>query len=626
MKNHIITLNFLPLKSSDFTFDVFRKKVKPNEKKWDKKVRYYKLPDENGKYIPYWVSFYPLKDAELFSCKASTNIDLTKEYLKYLLIKRSNEEHIKLHQYSKKFEQKRVYFLIEKIKDKNQKVIGDRTIWLEPYFLKNRKAFGFLINYKFIKSDKYPFNKEVLKHSLSLNDDYQSNLNYYIDKYTYLFNFIDTFLPKIKYLTNAIEISSSFQELKSSFLKIKQYLFSNNQQMNSQFRGIMEFGPYQEINESPFYFYIFKPEHRPYALDLLQALNGDSFITFKGLSTFKLPNQNKYNTKAFYIKEYSDTELDKIFSKILETKKLNPIIIIVLPKKEERFYIKLKNKCLKFNIPSQVVHIETINNNLQLKWSVGSIALQIFSKLGGVPWIVTPSNKNTLIVGIGQSHKYDEETKKILRFYSYSVLLDSSGKFLEIKQLADEQDKHAFLKSLAYNIKEIVRNYQNYEKIVFHVSEKINKNDIKTIENALRTIDNNIELSIIKINDNPKFFGFNKNENSLVPYESSYIQLSNNEFLLWTEGLNLHSKKVYKRYGNPLHITFHYSNKEEFYNFHEKYLQDILNLSGANYRGFNAKAFPVSIFYPKLISKFSKYFKELNLDFVTTNTTKPWFL
>jgi hypothetical protein len=44
------------------------------------------------------------------------------------------------------------------------------------------------------------------------------------------------------------------------------------------------------------------------------------------------------------------------------------------------------------------------------------------------------------------------------------------------------------------------------------------------------------------------------------------------------------------------------------------HLQDIINLSGANWRGFNAKNTPISIYYPELIAKFISKFDEYNLD------------
>ncbi len=175
-------------------------------------------------------------------------------------------------------------------------------------------------------------------------------------------------------------------------------------------------------------------------------------------------------------------------------------------------------------------------------------------------------------------------------------------------------------------IPEIIKNYSQYQykKVVFHIPEKIKHEAIKKIEDALRQFDKSIELYIIRVNDDSKFFGYAINNNSLIPYESTYIKLSHNEFLLWTEGLNFHNPTPRKRYANPIYIDFYYSNQESVN--YESFLQDILNLSGVNYRGFNAKALPVSMFYPKLISNFYKHFKKYNLQFPIEKKDKMWFL
>ena len=214
----------------------------------------------------------------------------------------------------------------------------------------------------------------------------------------------------------------------------------------------------------------------------------------------------------------------------------------------------------------------------------------------------------------------------IKKFYAYSVLLESSGKFLKIQPLANAVSKSDYLRQMVNSVSLLLDDVSNrYNKVVFHIPEKIKLKDIKEIEKVLNNSNTNISLYIIKINENSKFFGYDNNNNSLIPFESSYVRLSNREFLIWTEGLNYHNPMVRKRYGNPLYVEIFYSNSKEDKNY-KLLLQDILNLSGANFRGFNAKALPVSIYYPKLIAKFNKGFEDFNLDMIIKNAEKPWFL
>ncbi|MCA9732573.1 hypothetical protein KC799_10610 [candidate division KSB1 bacterium] len=623
-----IALNFLQLSTSDFNFQIFRRKSKNNEKFWDDKIHCYNLPDSRGVYTSYWVAFNQFDNSEAFECNSlKTNIEVTKWYINHLLVNKIKKHNVSIHPRTDRFSKKKVFISLKKIKDGSNKVIGDKTIWLEPYFLKKYMQFGFLIDYSFVKSKNYPFNREVQKYSLSLSSDYRSNVNYNIDKFQILQSFLRQDLPNIKNLNEAIEISDILSNLEVNTLKTKIYIFKNQETDNSQFNGVMKNGPFAPVSSNPYYIYLFKEEYRANGVELLKALNGSTYQTFEGLQKFELPKQTKSNTRAVLIENYSPKTVDDVILELKQISHSNPIIISIIPETEENFYYTLKNKSLQENIPSQTVHIETINNNNKLKWSIGGIALQIFTKLSGVPWIVKPSHQKCLIVGVGQAHKYSKSKKCFERFFSYSVLIDSSGEFIAIKQLANETDKSKFLRGISESIVKLIEDHPEYNKIVFHIPQKITHEEIAKIENTLQEINTNIELSIIKINDNPKFTGYHLSENTLIPFESSYAQLSENQYLLWSEGLNYHNKKAVKRYSNPLHVSFYYTNrKNNDFEDHTKYLQDILNLSGANYRGFNAKALPVSVYYPKLIANFSKHFKELDLNFATQDSKKPWFL
>ena len=613
MNKNKIALNFLPLNTSKFSFNVFTRKSSPNEKRWDENIRLLKLPDNDNKYINFWVSFEQFEDSEEITINSNINIELTKWYLFTLLKNRLKNENIEFKPSEKSFNPFRIYIITEEITEK-----GKKSVWIEPYYLKIKNEFGFLVDYKFIKNQNSVFDKYIQRLSLSLNDSYQSNKNFYIDKYRYIINFLKKDFSNFKELSQYLIIDTNFEKLTCKELKTKNYIFRNNNS-NSQFNGLMQyevFQPAPNTNQLT-YIYLIKDDKKQYANDLIKALNGE-FPTFKGVNKLGLPKQTNDNTRALIIEDYNNfkDKLEEISSNI------NFIIISIFPSKEEKFYYELKNYCLNKNIPLQTIHIETIADENKLKWSVSGIALQMFTKLGGVPWLVKTENNNCLIVGIAQS--IERTGENISRFFAYSVLLEASGKFLKIEPLADEKTKNDFLNTVVNNVSRILDENKNYQRIIFHVPEKIKKETVKKIEEILIKSRQNVELYILRINDDSRFFGYDENNNSLIPYESSYIQLSENEFLVWTEGLNYQNPKPLKRYGNPLYIQFFYSNQQNYAK--ELLLQDILNLSGANYRGFNAKALPVSLYYPKLISNFYKHFKEINLDQISVKTDKLWFI
>ena len=75
-----------------------------------------------------------------------------------------------------------------------------------------------------------------------------------------------------------------------------------------------------------------------------------------------------------------------------------------------------------------------------------------------------------------------------------------------------------------------------------------------------------------------------------------------------------------------MHIPF--LNLDNSKGFDErKYLQDVLNLSGANWRGFNAKSIPISIYYSQIIAKYTEAFEMIDgYEENSISNDKPWFL
>ena len=626
-----IALNFLPLEEQNFSFTIYRKLKKSNEKKPKEATKSYRLPvkdnnEENWTF--YWISFNEVDGYEKFICEASLNPYLTELFL-FLKLKEIAKEKIQtqIAKITEKYYTKRIFFSI-----KEQK-IGKQVVWIEPYFLRSENELGFIIDFDFIKSDEHLFDKEVQKFSLSLDNYYRANKNYHSDKFDFIKLFIHNILPKVNKLETNIIISNKLKVLQVNFLETKIYRTKNEETSPSQFMGIKNNGPYGGLKTKPCFYFIFKPEHTDYARDLVKALEGKKYHTFEGLNKmFEIDfdvSKNSSNIKRLSINDYSKEEINKIAQQ-LKNDSSNKIAIFIFPEEKEEFYFSIKNQLLQFGIVTQGVHVETLKYENKFKWSISSIGLQIFAKLGGIPWRMKPSNDNCLIVGIGQAHDkvQDSEGKThIKKYFSYSVLVDSSGEYISMNKLSENENEDNYLKELSEKIENTLLQYQEkYDKITIHIPYKIKDEEIEIIKNAAIKIKDNIEVVVLKIGDKSKFFGYNSEHNSLIPYESSFIQLSSRDYLVWTEGINFHNKKVIKHYANPLHVDIYYVNKKKEDIDTKIYLQDILNLTGANWRGFNAKAIPISMFYPRIISKFIKFFDQYNLDDIEFENLPPWFL
>ena len=70
----------------------------------------------------------------------------------------------------------------------------------------------------------------------------------------------------------------------------------------------------------------------------------------------------------------------------------------------ERPYYEAKASFARLGIPTQMVTAELLQNDRKFGWSVASIALAVFAKLGGIPWVVeSPAVDKDLIIGVGRA-------------------------------------------------------------------------------------------------------------------------------------------------------------------------------------------------------------------------------
>ncbi len=637
IKNDIeIRLNFFPLVKQDFEYSLWRKEYSQGEKRNEEFRDYYRntLPVQNdiNQRKDYWVSFSEptIYGFEKYNCKPHYNHKLTQYLLFHLLKNRS------------KYCIDKDKFVIDGIYRKKINYIlqthpqGKEAVWLEPYYLNSENKFGYLADYKFIKNRDVPFTREIQKLSLSLDGNYRSNRNFYQDKYDKIKYFLKTYKGKIFPIISeeigvSIDIMDSFQKVKDTFsLKTKEYVFGNNNISNSQFKGLQTYGPLDKIQKTVQLVFIFQSRDKYLIDDLIEGLQGkSSYILFDGLKKFFDLNVNSYEKKE--MDDFSDESLNDIVTYLQETLK-NPGINRILPifvidkDIEEDTYYKIKNVLLNEEIPSQFVTRQLLKNRDSLNWSVSNIAVAIFSKLGGKPWKVKPSNEKCIILGIGQSHLI--RNGNVQKYFAYSVCTDSSGLYEKINVLGRSNSRENYLSQLKERLIETIKEFsnKNYDKFVLHVPFKIKKYEIERIYEAIQeqsNIDSDHRFVILRVNQENKFFGY-ANTNSLVPYESAVLPLSSNEYLIWFEGLQYHRTKIIKRIPGPVYVQFYWANHDLDITEKKSYLQDAINISGANWRGFNAKNLPISIYYCQLISKFLSKFPEEIED--VENIQNPWFL
>lgn len=629
-----VALNFLEITPQPFQMDFHVKKVKnPDQPSPYTNVKRYNLPgnlaNPDSEFVLYYISETPLEGFESATINSTLNSVLTVHKLFESLLQKCRQTL-----------REGIDFTVEDSFRKKINIIispsdlGREEIWVEPYYLNVSQKFGFLIGFHFNLADGQAFNKAVQQKSLSLGADGRENINFYADIYNKLQFFIGHFKPRLFPLEQGGGISTSFKEITSQHLEAKKYIFNNNRVETSQFQGVKKHGPLVKIADNCLICFMYRPEDKPFSHDLFYALKGDKFGTFPGMEAMFSFSLGKDHVTGFPLADYSQETIAAAITQLKNIGGDRPTLPLLLipwsrndctPEENDTYY-RIKHQFLSQGLPTQFVSLKQMKTRDGLKWSISNIGLATFSKLGGLPWKLQPRHDKCLIVGIGQAHrKLNDGT--VNRYFAYSVLTDSSGLYDSIKILSKSDQKDTYLNGLTENIKGVINSMAaKYDKFVIHTPFKLKTEEVNALKAGLQKVAGK-EIVAIKFNEDSKFFGFALSNNSKVPFESSCVPLGRRQYLVWFEGLQYHNPTIRRRIAKPMHIEFIYSSNTELGNNDEiSYLQDAINLSGANWRGFNAKTSPVSVYYAKIIAKYIGCFDRLGLPEIDIENMPPWFL
>jgi len=369
----------------------------------------------------------------------------------------------------------------------------------------------------------------------------------------------------------------------------------------------------------------------------LKALRGDTFTTFSGMEKMFRMSIGRNNVTGIEVAGFDAQSIQSACDTLRAQhpkEHILPIALVPYSKHTSEQmtadYFRSKHAFLQQRFASQFIdRLKTMGDKNALKWSISNIGLATFAKMGGTPWKIKPSTRNCLIVGIGQAHVINDD--KVDKYVAYSVLTDSSGTYETIRVLANTKDKAAYLENLKSNLKKVLLSHQNtYSSFVLHVTFSLKREEIEAIKNLLTELkkESNVngEFVVIKFNDHNDYFGFSTQHNSRVPFEGTVTPLSKKEFVMWFSGVSAADSKAPKKPERPVHLKVLYPESPLPLEDLQRLMQDAINIAGANWRGFNAKSMPISVYYAKLIADYYAQFRLAGLEDVDMDNLPPWFL
>lgn len=643
----LIDLNFLPLDTTDFVIPIFRSRFNGEPRQDGYFVAPLPVAQDGGhdsKYAHFRVSLSDYNNAESYSFRADENPQLMTSIL-WFYFKRWAEQLVAEQKVKAdiidRFD-KFVSFVVEDLQK------GQRVIKAHPYYLNATGQYGVLLDFAFRKKPGVPFDREVQQLSFSIDRAGKSNANSYLDRLNYIQGFISNRFSKlgsVQIADNQYSFSDNLVRLEGKELNSRTYVFGNGHEDYDKIKGVRN-RPFAPPPKPPLFVFVFKESERNSGNELFRALIGKGYpSTFNGMKTWFDCDINASNVTRIPIDFDADANavntLQEQLTKIIIQNQDKQIIGLFIDSyshydKRSENYTKAKQVFFTAGVPLQVVRNDRIIQSDGLKWAISGIGLQVFAKLGGIPWKVKPSTNNCLIFGIGKAHDLQRQNGRttVKKYFAYSVCFDSTGVYRSLGVLCDTQDRKQYYTDLENNIimqlEARINAGETISDCVIHTPFRMRNDEMKIIKKSIDKLSQargNITFTVMRINTRNRYLGFADN-NIKIPYESTYVQLSTKEYLVWFEGLKHGREYINKRVANPTYIDFWYGWGDRTKVI--QLLQDTVNLAGASWRGFNAKLEPISIFYPQLIAGFIRDFRNLGGDqdigqaLARFNT--PWFL
>jgi hypothetical protein len=325
-------------------------------------------------------------------------------------------------------------------------------------------------------------------------------------------------------------------------LKTPTFIFDHAATKTNNFNpdaGLTNFGPYDSITfdiKTPNILCICNKSNRGVFTNFLSSLKDglpQSRYFQKGL-------QRKYDLQdvLFNIREIQDFTVDEYLNAIRSEDENKPhLAIIEIPAAFKRYddrnnpYYTIKAKLLSLEIPVQFVTSEIIKGHNE--YILNSLALQMYAKMGGIPWVL-PSQRSVdreIVIGIGHSwlRKNQYAGAEQNRVVGITTFLSSDGQYLladKVKDVAFENYFTELLKSLKNSIQRLSTEQGWSEgetvRLIFHIFKPIKNTEFDVISQLVREINQyNIKFAFVTISQHHPNMLFDINQPGVQKYGNS---------------------------------------------------------------------------------------------------------
>lgn len=273
-------------------------------------------------------------------------------------------------------------------------------------------------------------------------------------------------------------------------------------------------------------------------------------------------------------------------------------------------YLVTKAKFLGRNVPVQEFRVETMQKpTAQLQWALGGIGLQVFAKLGGVPWLLQTDTKvHELVLGLGSANLGTGKFGDRERVVGLTTAFSGDGRYWlteTSKAVKYEEHEDAVVVS-AVSAFTRVRSDMAWRagdsvRVVVHSFKDFRDKHVDALKRAVLKVagsDLSVQFSFVHIVEKHPLLIFDPGEKQRVPPRGVVVRLGRSESLVTVQGPT-EVRRELSGFPRPVCVKVHRSST--FTNL--EYLSwQALAFSALSWRNFPPTTAPVTVQYAKWIA------------------------
>ncbi|TAK31056.1 MAG: hypothetical protein EPO21_18290 [Chloroflexota bacterium] len=320
-----------------------------------------------------------------------------------------------------------------------------------------------------------------------------------------------------------------------------------------------------------------------------------------------------------------------------------------LPPSENPYFV-CKALLLSFGITVQDVRVETLRQpEASLQWTVNTIALASYAKLGGAPFVLRTRQlrHHELVFGIGRSieRAHGSRLGAAQQIIGFTTVFRSDGDYV-LNACTPYTDFTNYARRLEEVVLRSVTEVAETEgigegetiRLIFHVYKRTGRREVDAIQNAIAKLTRyRIEFALLHVNDSHDFKLFDRtnpgssdqygrlNESAaLIPPRRLMVEIGPRERLV-----NFIGPQQYRRRGTPAPVRFTLDRASTFRDL-DYLVQQAYDFSLMSWRSFNPGTQPVTVFYSELMAGMNSRLRQLvpwNQEIIKTKLKrKLWFI